>query len=339
MRSPSENTACPISENTVASGIQLWSVMIPTYNCASYLEKTLQSVLGGDLGSELMQIEVVDDHSTKDDPHEVVRDIGKGRVQFFRQPKNVGLAKNFNTCIKRSTGKLVHILHGDDLVSPKFYSRLSSVYEKHESSCGLFATKAILIDSNGNETGVSTMVKELETPTRIANSMLQSNDLRTPAIVVSRNAYEKLGGFREDLSHVADWEMWVRIITSVGGIMIDEPLAYYRVSENNDTNKVERSGDNLRDYLRASKYFELHSNHFKRDSFTRNIQRMMLEQAIRFKNKNDVLAAQNNLDSWVAEVGILRSLNQIRRLDYKTASGILPIWIKSAFRFLKYNES
>jgi glycosyltransferase involved in cell wall biosynthesis len=39
----------------------LWSVMIPTYNCADYLRETLASVLAQDPGPEEMQIEVVDD--------------------------------------------------------------------------------------------------------------------------------------------------------------------------------------------------------------------------------------------------------------------------------------
>ena len=56
------------------------SVMIPTYNCATFLRTTLESVLAQDPGPEQMQIEVVDDHSTEDDPAVVVRALGAGRA-------------------------------------------------------------------------------------------------------------------------------------------------------------------------------------------------------------------------------------------------------------------
>ena len=110
----------PVSE---AVNRPLWSVMVPTYNCANYLELTLKSVLEQDPGPEQMQIEVIDDRSTKDDPEAVVNEIGKGRVSFFRQPQNVGAQANFTTCVQRSRGHLVHILHGDDAVLPGFYRR------------------------------------------------------------------------------------------------------------------------------------------------------------------------------------------------------------------------
>jgi glycosyltransferase involved in cell wall biosynthesis len=73
----------------------LWSVMIPTYNCANYLRKTLASVLTQDQGPEYMHIEVIDDHSTEDNPETVVAELGKNRVDFYRQPVNIGVPANF----------------------------------------------------------------------------------------------------------------------------------------------------------------------------------------------------------------------------------------------------
>src|SRR5215208_3279685 len=100
----------------VAEGVDRprWSVMITTYHCADYLRESLGSVLAQDPGPHLMQIEVVDDHSTNDDPEGVVREVGGGRVSFFRQPENVGHSRNFAACLERARGELVHLLHGDD---------------------------------------------------------------------------------------------------------------------------------------------------------------------------------------------------------------------------------
>ena len=126
--------------------------MIPTYNCAKYLVKTLESVLEQDPGPEQMQIEVVDDVSTKDDPEAVVRELGKGRVQFHRQEKNVGPTPNFNTCLKRSRGYWVHILHGDDFVLPGFYAKLSRMIARH-SQVALASSRVFSSMKTGSSTG------------------------------------------------------------------------------------------------------------------------------------------------------------------------------------------
>ena len=57
-----------------------WSVMIPTYNRARFLDQTLRSVLAQDPGPERMQIEVID-NSTTDAVRAVVSQLGSPRVQ------------------------------------------------------------------------------------------------------------------------------------------------------------------------------------------------------------------------------------------------------------------
>ena len=108
--------------------------MIPTYNCARYLGATLRSVLTQDPGPEAMHIEVVDDHSTADDPEDVVARLGRGRVAFHRQPENVGVVGNLNTCLQRSRGELVHVLHGDDRVLDGFYWTLDKRLREHRDA-------------------------------------------------------------------------------------------------------------------------------------------------------------------------------------------------------------
>jgi hypothetical protein len=52
-------------------------------NAVRYLELTLRSMLSKDPGAEVMQIEVVDDASTTNDPEPLVRHLGGDRVVFF----------------------------------------------------------------------------------------------------------------------------------------------------------------------------------------------------------------------------------------------------------------
>ena len=87
----------------------LWTVVIPTYNCANYLKETLASVLAQDPGEAIMEIIVVDDHSTKDDPEAIVKEFGQGRVKFIRQEKNVGKVKNYETGLTASRGRYIPV--------------------------------------------------------------------------------------------------------------------------------------------------------------------------------------------------------------------------------------
>ncbi|MGB3759089.1 MAG: glycosyltransferase [Rivularia sp. (in: cyanobacteria)] len=208
----------------------IWSVMIPTYDCAEYLRRTLRSVLQQDLGSEVMQIEVIDDCSTQDDPEAVVNELGKGRVSFYRQPQNVGYIKNFETCLLRSKGKLVHLLHGDDCVRSSFYQKMQSAFEKNPHLGAAFC-RSIYIDEYGHWQSLSPLERN---ESGILESWLEKiasgQRLTTPSIVVQREVYENLGGFDRRFSCAGeDWEMWVRIATSYPVWFEVEPLALYRV--------------------------------------------------------------------------------------------------------------
>lgn len=230
----------------------LWSVMIPTYNPhLEYLEKTLISVLEQDLGVDQMQIEVVDDRSTQNDPEELVRKVGQGRVSFYRQPKNLGLIGNWNACISRADGHLVHILHQDDVVKPGFYRRLQVAFEQ-EPSIGAAFCRYFYTDEKGCERDLSLL--ERETPGIIPNwieRIAVTQRIECPSIVVKREVYEKLGGFCQEAHYAADWEMWKRIAAYYSVWYEPELLACYRSHSSSETSRLIKSGANIADTLKA----------------------------------------------------------------------------------------
>jgi len=231
-----------------------WSVMIPCHNNATYLEKTLESVLIQYPGPDIMQIMVVDDNSSVGDPEKIVNEVGQGRVTFFRQPENVGHSRNYDTCIRKSKGKLVHILHEDDKVRPGFYDQMSKLFLDFPGIGAAFC-RQIFIDEKDNWISISELEKE---ENGILDNWLlkiaEKQRIQYCSMVVKRSTYENLGGFinkeiAEDGWQMAgeDWEMWVRIAAHYDIGYLTQPLAEYRIHKSSMTSNLSRTGKNIRD--------------------------------------------------------------------------------------------
>ena len=224
----------------------LWTVVIPTYNCANYLKETLASVLEQDPGEASMEIIVVDDHSTKDDPEAVVKEFGKGRVKFIRQEKNVGKVKNYETGLTVSRGRYIHQLHGDDKVLPGFYKEMEAIFNESPNAVAAFC-RTNYIDSKSRVTGVTGMIQDKE---GIVPNMLEKlytkQYIQTPSMVVKREVYETIGCFDRRLNCMEDWEMWIRIANNYPIAVSNKVLAAYRSHEENATNNTFKDGTALK---------------------------------------------------------------------------------------------
>ena len=232
----------------------LWSVQIPTYNCARDLERSLASVLTQTAHRRDIEIEVVDDCSTADDPEAVVRAMGAGRVGFYRQPRNVGHSRNFNTCLARSRGQLVHLLHADDWVAEGFYDRMTELFAAHPEMGAAFCRHAV-VEADGAIQWTSPI--ERETPGILVNwlELIASGQrVQAPAIVVRRSVYEALGGFDERIASCGeDWEMWVRIAAAYPVGFLPDLLAFYQDHAASLTKRAIRTGQNIRDLRLATR--------------------------------------------------------------------------------------
>ena len=224
----------------------LWSVLIPTHNCAEYLKETLASVLNQDPGPEKMEIIVVDDHSTADDPHAAVKQISDDRVRFVQQPDNVGKVRNYETGLQMSRGHLIHQLHGDDKVRPGFYDKMGKLMAEHPEAGAGFC-RSIYIDENSDWIKLTGSEQEND---GIVNGFLEriavGQRVQTPAMVVRRSVYEDLCGFDRRLDCMEDWEMWTRIANFYPVAFCNKVLTEYRVHDTNATNKTLLDGSALK---------------------------------------------------------------------------------------------
>jgi Glycosyl transferase family 2 len=237
----------------------LWSVIIPAYNCAEYLSKTLESVLEQDPGADVMQIMVVDNCSTQGDPEAVAKELGRGRVEFYRHPENIGPTRNFNACIEFSRGKLVHLLHADDYVADGFYQRMEQAFRKVPEIGAAFCRNFFV-----DEFGEVRRLSELEMPESgiLPDKWLERLAigccLQTPAIVVRRKVYEELGGYDLRLAGAEDWEMWGRIAIHYPIWYETTPLAAYRVHYKSLSRSTIKSGFLAQQLYKATQMMQSH---------------------------------------------------------------------------------
>jgi glycosyltransferase involved in cell wall biosynthesis len=297
-----------------------WSVMIPTYKAqADYLKEVLRSVLQQDPGPAQMQIEVVDDCSPDGAPVQLVREIAGDRVTVHREPKNNGLGRIWNRCIERARGEWVHILHQDDIVLPGFYDRLYR--GTNNPDVGMAFCRFVIIDANGHW-------KELG-PLESATAGVLDNWLERvatgyhvecPAVVVNRATYERLGGFRPDLTSALDVEMWVRIAANAPVYYEPQIFAGFRRHGGNESAMHDRRGENMRDMARAIEIWKDHLPATSRVSLEQQSRRywagMSLMVAQQFFSNDDLEACTSQLRA--AKILWNRGQHRSRRLRLKT---------------------
>lgn len=104
------------------------TVLMPTYNVASWVEEAIHSVLNQTYKD--FELLVVDDGST-DDTLDHVRSIQDSRIRIAAFPDNVGLAENLNRGLDLINTELVARMDGDDIAEPDWLETGIKILDTH----------------------------------------------------------------------------------------------------------------------------------------------------------------------------------------------------------------
>jgi len=229
-----------------------FSVMVPTCEPDDKLVAALDSVLRQAPGPDRMQITVVDDASHGVDVQRLIRTIDRsGRIEFAANGRRLGLSGNWNRAIDLARGDLVHLLHQDDAVHAGFYTRIDRGFQA-APHIGMAFCRTRIIDDDDR------LIKRTSRQRWLAGVLAhwlpriaERQRVQTPAAVVARGTYEMLGGYRPELCHAVDWEMWVRIAAHYDVWYEPRTLATYRRHVANETTRLFASGAVWPDMARA----------------------------------------------------------------------------------------
>jgi glycosyltransferase involved in cell wall biosynthesis len=195
------------------------SIVLPTYNRANLIGRSIQSLLNQTYKD--FEIIVVDDFSS-DNTEEIVKKIDDPCIHYFRHKANLGAAAARNTGIKLSKGEFIAFQDSDDeWIKDKLEKQIYVFYSEYEN-IGVVYTKFCRIMDNKKIYIPSKFDKKREG--YIEEQLLHGSFIGTPTILAKKACLEKIGGFDESLLALEDWELVIRLSKYYQFKFIDEPL-------------------------------------------------------------------------------------------------------------------
>lgn len=217
-----------------------FSVIIPTYNRAGWISKTIESILNQT--HQDFEIIVVDDGS-RDNTDEIVKSIKDPRITYFKTVNQErGAARNFGR--SKSKGDYIVYIDSDDRMYPHCLE-LAADYILENNTPQIFHVAHEIRDEKNNL---------IETTIHFDNfnkHLIKGNPLACMNVFIRKDISEKFL-FNENrlMAGFEDWELWLRLaanypinqVNQVAGLMLDHTD---RSSNNhNDEEKLVR-GINL----------------------------------------------------------------------------------------------
>lgn len=219
------------------------SVILPTYNRADYLSRSMESVLTQTY--EDFELIVVDDAST-DDTESVLKSIEDTRLTYLRHEQNQGAAAARNTGIERANGEYIAFQDSDDVWRP---GKLEQQIEAMKSDRSPVATYVGTLNHVANQPVYEPLESLWKREGDLFGLQLFGSHLTIHG-VVRREVVESIGGFDEDLPALEDWAFWVEVAREGPIALVDEPLVdLHRPADKDRTHRqpVSDAFDVLRD--------------------------------------------------------------------------------------------
>ena len=185
------------------------SVCLLAYNHVGVIESTLRSILDQTISG--YEVIVSDDCST-DGTWERILELATedARIKPVRTPRNMGMPGNANFAVARSDRPYIALLHHDDLYRKDLLEKWAGVLDRHPDAAFVF-----------NPYGVfeSDFIYEESMPGECIDGKWLLERYLFPCwgclvrgtAMIRREAWERVGGMREQFGLLADVDMWMRL--------------------------------------------------------------------------------------------------------------------------------
>jgi hypothetical protein len=173
------------------------SIVMPTWNRAGIVGQAIESVLAQSFTD--WELIVADDGST-DDTEETVARFADPRIRYQRQ-EHAGQCAARNHALRLARGQLIGYLDSDNIWYPEFLASAVAAFAADPSiQC---AYGAIISEMHQRDSRLLFVQFDRD-------KLLKGNFIGMSSFLHRRELYERLGGFDETLTRLADWDLILR---------------------------------------------------------------------------------------------------------------------------------
>ncbi|MCK4994901.1 MAG: glycosyltransferase [Candidatus Omnitrophica bacterium] len=206
------------------------SIIIPTYNRAELIGRSIKSVL--QQSYQDFEIIVIDDGSN-DNSGEVISSFNDERIIYLRRAERGGVAKARNEGIIRARGSFIAFQDSDDEWLPEKLEKQIKIFEQATPKLGVVYSNMWKIDKDGKKE--QKFAPRIMPEDRIVYKDALRHRLMNIGIVsalINRACFEKVGIFDEKLLRYVDLELLMRVSKYYYFYHLSEPLVKYYITNN-----------------------------------------------------------------------------------------------------------
>jgi glycosyltransferase involved in cell wall biosynthesis len=209
------------------------SVVVPSYNNASFIEATMNSILAQTF--EDFEL-VVADHSSQDGTWELLQPyLADPRVRLLQTETGGGAPRNWERVTVAARGELLKLVCGDDIIYPHCLRRQVEAMDANPSVV-LVAAQRDLIDARGDtllsRRGLAGLTGWVPGRSAARHTVVSgSNIFGEPAcVLIRRETLREAGGWDGRHPYVIDLATYVSVLLRGDLFAIDSALAAFRLS-------------------------------------------------------------------------------------------------------------
>jgi glycosyltransferase involved in cell wall biosynthesis len=209
------------------------SVIIPCHNHEAYLGEAIESVYTQTRA--VREIIVVDDGSTK--PVQSASTWEGVPLRIVRT-ENRGVSAARNLAVSLATGAFIAFLDADDAWAPTKIEMQEEALESNPDTVAVFTQHT---EKPGWEPCPPTNYPPPDaSDDEFLVRLWKWNFIALPSVMVRRETFLRVGGFKEHLRYSEDWELWVRLVAAGRIAQVPFPLCYRRIHSHQMTKSFDQ---------------------------------------------------------------------------------------------------